>query len=427
MTKKLACTAVFAVLMATTTAASPVSASSLKTCKQILAKYPNGVARDKAGVAAVVSLGFAPPAIQRKVYNAAKKLDRFKDNTVCVAEANKRALFPGLPAPAITSTNDPTVNGNPSVSDALYKAVADRGGTCVVAMRDGKIIGEWYSGGRSPTTKTVGMSTSKVLTAAVIGAAERLGRLKIDQPVSDFVPEFKGTAKSGITIRHMLTHTSGLLSSNAEAAQILGYGGAGSMTAAALTLPLVHTPGSTYHYETSTISLQLLMLVVERAVGEKFASFADKYVLRPAGMANSVYKGDEPTTNWETGDPWLAAGLNTTCRDLARLGQLFHAKGNWAGQQLFSADYATQATAVQVPQVNSGGLVMDYGFLNNIVFGGVGHLGACGGYLITRPSGVTVAALSDTTMRTSTDTPQACAPMRVGPLMTAVRAMHDKL
>jgi CubicO group peptidase (beta-lactamase class C family) len=426
MTKKLACTAMFAVLMATTTAASPVSASSLKTCKQILAKYPNGVARDKVGVAAVVSLGFAAPTIQRKVYDAAKKLDRFKDNTVCVTEANKRALFPGLPAPAITSTNDPTANGHPAVSDALYKAVADHGGTCVVAMRDGKIIGEWYSGGRSPTTKTIGMSTSKPLTAAVIGAAERLGRLKIDQPVSDFVPELKGTAKAGITIRHMLTHTSGLLSSSAEAARTMTYG-AGSMTAAALTLPLVNTPGSFYRYETSSISLQLLMLVVERAVGEKFATFADKYVLRPAGMANSVYKGDEPATNWDTGDPWLAGGLNTTCRDLARLGQLFHAKGTWAGQQLFSADFATQATSVQVPQVNNGGLVMDYGFLNNIVFGGVGHLGACGGYLNTRPSGVTLAALSDTTMRTSTETPEACAPMRVGLMMTAVRAMHDKL
>ena len=427
MTKKLAFTAVFVVLLATTTAASPVSASTLKTCKQILAKYPNGVARNKGGAEGVAALGFARPTIRPKVYAGARKLDRFKDNTVCVTEANKRPVLAGLPAPAITSANEAPVNGHPAVSTALSSAVANLGGTCMVAMRDGKIIGEWYSGGRSPTTKTLGMSTTKVLTAAVIGAAERLGRLKIDQPVSDFVPEFKGTAKSGITIRHMLTHTSGLLSSNAEAARILGYGGAGSMTAAALTLPLVHTPGSTYHYETSTTSLQLLMLVVERAVGEKFASFADKYVLRPAGMANSVYKGDEPTTNWDTGDPWLAGGLNTTCRDLARLGQLFHAKGNWAGQQLFSADYATQATAVQVPQVNSGGLVTDYGFLHNIVFGGVGHLGACGGYLITRPSGVTVAALSDTTMRTSTDTPQACAPMRTGPLMTAVRAMHDKL
>jgi CubicO group peptidase (beta-lactamase class C family) len=426
MTKKLAFTAVFVVLLATTTAASPVSASTLKTCKQILAKYPNGVARNKGGAERVVALGFARPTIRPKVYAGARKLDRFKDNTVCVTEANKRPVLAGLPAPAITSTNEALVNGHPAVSTALSSAVANLGGTCMVAMRDGKIIGEWYSGGRTPTTKAIGESTSKVLTAAVIGAAQQLGRLKIDQPIADFIPEFKGTPKATITIRHMLTHSSGLMSFPGQTAQVLNIG-AGSVTAAALTLPLVNTPGSTYDYDTSNIALQLLMVVVERAVGEKFASFADKYVLRPAGMANSVYKGDEPATNWDTGDPWLAAGLNTTCRDLARLGQLFHANGSWAGQQLFSADFATQSTSVQVPKVNNGGLVTDYGFLHNIIFGGVGHLGGCGGYLITRPSGVTVAAMSDTNVRTRTDTPAACAPTRLGQLFAAVRAVHDKL
>jgi CubicO group peptidase (beta-lactamase class C family) len=426
MTKKLAFTAVFVVLLATTTAASPVSASTLKTCKQILAKYPNGVARNKGGAKGVAALGFARPTIQPKVYAGVRKLDRFKDNTVCVTEANKRPVLAGLPAPAITSTNEALVNGHPAVSTALSSAVANLGGTCMVAMRDGKIIGEWYSGGRTPTTKAIGESTSKVLTAAVIGAAQQLGRLKIDQPIADFIPEFKGTPKATITIRHMLTHSSGLMSFPGQTAQVLNIG-AGSVTAAALTLPLVNTPGSTYDYDTSNIALQLLMVVVERAVGEKFASFADKYVLRPAGMANSVYKGDEPATNWDTGDPWLAAGLNTTCRDLARLGQLFHANGSWAGQQLFSADFATQSTSVQVPKVNNGGLVTDYGFLHNIIFGGVGHLGGCGGYLITRPSGVTVAAMSDTNVRTRTDTPAACAPTRLGQLFTAVRAVHDKL
>ena len=426
MTKKLAFTAVFVVLLATTTAASPVSASTLKTCKQILAKYPNGVARNKGGAERVVALGFARPTIRPKVYAGARKLDRFKDNTVCVTEANKRPVLAGLPAPAITSTNEALVNGHPAVSTALSSAVANLGGTCMVAMRDGKIIGEWYSGGRTPTTKAIGESTSKVLTAAVIGAAQQLGRLKIDQPIADFIPEFKGTPKATITIRHMLTHSSGLMSFPDQTAQVLNIG-AGSVTSAALTLPLVNTPGSTYDYDTSNIALQLLMVVVERAVGEKFASFADKYVLRPAGMANSVYKGDEPATNWDTGDPWLAAGLNTTCRDLARLGQLFHANGSWAGQQLFSADFATQSTSVQVPKVNNGGLVTDYGFLHNIIFGGVGHLGGCGGYLITRPSGVTVAAMSDTNVITLTDTPAACAPTRLGQLFAAVRAVHDKL
>jgi len=425
MTKKLAFTAVFVVLAVTTASPSVASASTLKTCKQILAKYPNGVARNKGGAEGVAALGFARPTIQPNVYAGARKLDRFKDNTVCVTEANKRPVLAGLPAPAITSANEAPVNGHPAVSTTLSSAVANVGGTCMVAMRDGKIIGEWYSGGRTASTKSLAFSSSKPLTAAVIGAAQQLGRLKIDQSIADFIPEFKGTPKAAITIRHLMTHQSGLKSSNAELATALNVG-AGFTTSTATNLPLMSTPGTVWDYDSSGLAMQLLLKVVERAVGEKFATFAEKYVLRPAGMSNSVYAGDEPATNWETGDAWLAGGLNTTCRDLARLGQLFQAKGRWAGQQIFSTEFAELAMAVQVPNAvfgPSGSLVSTYGFLLNHNWGGIGHGGACGQMMTTMPSGVTLASMSSSSMLTSTRTPQECSTTRLAAFTQASLAV----
>ena len=401
------------------------SAATWKSCRQVLAKYPNGVARTKAAVNTAVALGFAKPSLQPKVYGAARKLDRFKDDTVCVTEANKRPVLAGLPAPAITSANEPAVNGHPAVSTALSSAVANLGGTCMVVMRDGKIIGEWYSGGRSASTKSLAFSSSKPLTAAVIGAAQQLGRLKIDQPIADFIPEFKGTPKAAITIRHLMTHQSGLQSSNAELATALNVG-AGFTTSTATKLPLTSTPGTVWDYDSSGVAMQLLLKVVERAVGEKFATFAEKHVLRPAGMSNSVYIGDEPATNWETGDAWLAGGLNTTCRDLARLGQLFHAKGQWAGQQIFSTEFAELAMAVQVPNATfgpSGSLVSTYGLLLNHNWGGIGHGGACGQMLVTMPSGVTLASMSSSSLLTSRTTPQECANTRLAALTQASLAV----
>lgn len=425
MTTRFASVAVFVVLAVTTASPSVASASTIKQCKQILAKYPNGVARNRAGAEAVVALGFARPTIQPKVYAGARKLDRFKDNTVCVTEANKRPVLAGLPAPAITSTNEALVNGHPAVSTALSSAVANLGGTCMVAMRDGKIIGEWYSGGRSASTKSLAFSSSKPLTAAVIGAAQQLGRLKIDQPIADFIPEFKGTPKAAITIRHLMTHKSGLKSSNAELAIALNVG-AGFTTSTATKLPLTDAPGTVWDYDSSGLAMQLLLKVVERAVGEKFATFAEKYVLRPAGMSNSVYIGDEPATNWETGDAWLAGGLNSTCRDLARLGQLFHARGQWAGQQIFSTEFAELAMAVQVPDATfgpSGSLVSTYGLLLNHNWGGIGHGGACGQMLITMPSGVTLASMSSSSLLTSRTTPQECSNTRLAALTQASLAV----
>lgn len=403
----------------------PESASTARACQRILEKYPTGVAKNRSGAEFAVRLGFARPSIKPTVYAGARSLDRFKDNTVCVAEANKRAILPGLPAPSITSTNEVQVNGHPAVSTSLSSAVADLGGTCMVAMRDEKIIGEWYSGGRTAETKSVAFSASKPLTAAVIGAAEQLGRLKIDQSIADFIPEFKGTKKAEITIRHLMTHQSGLKSSNAELSTALNMG-AGALTTAATKLPLTSTPGTTWDYESSGIAMQLLLKVVERATGEKFATFAEKYVLQPTGMSNSVYVGDDPATNWETGDAWLAGGLNTTCRDLARLGQLFQLKGRWGNQQIFSAKFAELATATQVPNASfgpSGILVSSYGFLLNQNWGGIGHSGACGQLMITMPSGVTLSSMSTSTMLTPRTTPQECSQSRIAAITRATLAV----
>lgn len=390
------------------------------TCNQILDKYPNGVAKNAAGLKKAVALGYAKPTIALKVYNAAQKLDQLKSNTICVVEAKKRnalkgspaLLVKGLPAPAVTSTNEPPVTGHPAVSTDLSSAVANFGGTCMVAMRDGKVIGEWYSGGRTSASQSLAYSSSKPLTTAVIGAAQKLGLLSIDQSIADFIPEFKGTPKSDITIRHLLTHKSGLKSSNAEFSSAMRLGS--GITSAAINLPLTTPPGSTYDYESSVLALQLLVRVVEKAVSEKFSTFANNYVLRPLGMTNSVYKGDQPATNFETGDPWLAGGLSTTCRDLTRLGHLFQLKGLWAGQQIFTSEFAAQAIPL------SG-----YGFLLSGGVGGYGHDGACGQMVFAMPSGVTISSMSNSSL--ASPLMGTCEPDRISSLRQATIAVANLL
>lgn len=215
MRRRLIATFLVALSLMVASMPAPGKAATLKSCREILAKYPNGVAKDLVGVNNVVAIGYASPAIKAKIYNEARKLDRYKDNTVCVVEANKRRVLPGLRAPEVTSANESPVDGHPAVSATLAANLANLGGTCMVAMRDGEIIGEWYSGGRTAATSSIAFSSGKPLTAAVIGAAVRLGRLNIDQSVADFIPEFKDTPKAAITIRHLLTHKSGLDSTKA--------------------------------------------------------------------------------------------------------------------------------------------------------------------------------------------------------------------
>lgn len=378
-----------------------IAAPSLKNCQQILAKYPNGVAKNRAGVVRAVALGYAAPAVQSAVYAGARKLDRNKNGSVCVLEANKRTPLAGLNAPSVTSASEPAVSGHPAVSSAQAGAVGAAGGMCMVAMRNGRIVGEWYFNGGTPTSRYVPASSSKPAVAAVVGAAIQLGRLRLDQSAADFIPEWKGTPKAAITVRHLLTHTSGLKATLFDTGPAF-YSTAGTSSATAIRLPLVSTPGSVFDYDSSTLVLQVLVRVVERAVGESYRTFAEKYVFRPTGMSNTGYVGDDPSSNGASGDPSLGTGLNTTCRDLARLGQLFHQKGRWESQQIFSSEFATQATSAQVTNAvlpNTG--AASYGFLHSFQFDTVGHLGGCGHVLATMPSGVTVAMMSNDTYQPS--------------------------
>lgn len=413
--RRLALIFIVALSLTSTLPPASVKASKLMTCKQILDKYPNGVAKNAAGQKKAIALGYAKPKIAIKVYNAAKKLDKLKNDTVCVVEAKKRNALKGLPLPAVTSANEQPVTGHPAVSTDLSSAVANFGGTCMVAMRDGKIIGEWYSGGRTAASQSLAYSSSKPLTTAVIGAAQKLGLLSIDQSIADFIPEFKGTPKADITIRHLLTHKSGLKSSNAEFNSVMRLGS--GITWAAINLPLTTPPGSTFDYESSVLALQLLVRVVEKAVSEKFSTFADKYVLRPLGMMNSVYKGDQPATNYETGDPWLAGGLSTTCRDLTRLGHLFQLKGQWAGQQIFTSEFAAQA--IPASGYSSYGLLL----VGEVV--GYGHTGACGQMVLTMPSGVTISSMSSSSL--TSPLMGACEPGRISSLRQATIAVANLL
>jgi CubicO group peptidase (beta-lactamase class C family) len=386
MKRKFAAIVVF---VASALAVAPqVDASTLRTCKQILAKYPNGVAQSRAGLNRAVAAGYARPVVNAKVYAGARRLDRAKDGTVCVVEANKRTALPGLPAPASTSANDPQ-RATPAAMSAAASAVEAAGGTCLVAMRDERIVGEWYAAGRTAATRTIAWSSGKPLTTAVVGAAIQLGRLRLDQPVADFVPEWKGTPKAAITVRHLLTHTSGLKSSDE---QWLFTASAGGGTRGAIALPLGATPGTTFVY--ATAPMQALVRVVERAVGEPFATFAEKYVLRPTGMASSVYKGDDSASLWVGGDPIIGAGLETTCRDLARLGRLFQQGGEWAGRRIFPADLAALASSPLVTAVGTPSDPDPYGLLLRVGPSSVYHRGACGQQIEMFPNGMSIGAMT---------------------------------
>jgi CubicO group peptidase (beta-lactamase class C family) len=126
-------------------------------------------------------------------------------------------------------------------------------------------------------------SLSKVVgtTTAVMLRVED-GKMSLDDPVQAYLPEFQGIGKDRVTIRHLLTHTSGL----PAGADV--YGGTPEEGLLRLMrVPLGHSPGM--HVEYSDVGFVVLFAAAERAAGEPLYRLLDRRVFGPLGMTSTTY------------------------------------------------------------------------------------------------------------------------------------------
>jgi serine-type D-Ala-D-Ala carboxypeptidase len=192
-------------------------------------------------------------------------------------------------------------------------------------------------------TKVVGT------TSAVMALVED-GRLEIDAPVSRYLPEFSGGAKDRVTIRHLLTHTSGLPA---------GAGAPGTPEQALRALirtPLAAAPGERMVY--SDVGFVVLWAAAERAAGEPLDALLQKRVFAPLGMVSTRFNpggeacdrcspsyrtADGTPVRGKVHDPTARrlggvagnAGLFSTAADLARFAAMLASGGTLEGVQVF--------------------------------------------------------------------------------------------
>ena len=223
-------------------------------------------------------------------------------------------------------------------------------------------------------TKVVG------LTTACMQLVEE-GRLALDAPVQRYLPEFRGGAdKERLTVRHLLTHSSGL-----PAWRPL-YREAGSRSAALAlvdTTPLATAPGERFVY--SDLGAIVLTQVVERISGEPLDRLLARRVFGPLGMSATRYR---PPPSWrdriaptETDTAFRHralrgevhdenagrlggvsghAGLFSNAIDLSRFAAMLLAGGAWDSLQLIRAETVAEFTQRQgVPPGSSRALGWD--------------------------------------------------------------------
>ena len=203
------------------------------------------------------------------------------------------------------------------------------------------------------------------LTSAMMLLVES-GAIELDAPVLRYVPEFQGRWKDVVTIRHLLTHSSGLPAWRPLYKETESPADA---MALAIATPLDTMPGIRMVY--SDLGLIVLGDVLRRVSGQPLEVFLRERVFVPLGMGETVYRPDssllERIAPTEI-DPWRQrhlrgevhdenafalggvsghAGLFSTGRDLVRLARMYLAQGVLDGRRFIGASTIDTFTTVQ--------------------------------------------------------------------------------
>lgn len=206
-------------------------------------------------------------------------------------------------------------------------------------------------------------SVSKLFTSIAAVQLVDEGRLDINKPVSAYLPEFGVNGKESITIRHLLTHTSGLVSWLPLWSR---YPDKAARINAVMTVAPHNTPGSTYEY--SDLNLITLGVIVEKLRGAPLDQVVATHLTKPLGMSDTGYnpltwgradiRQRIAATEWQgdttkRGIVWGEvhdenamsldgvaghAGVFSTADDLAILSQALLNGGTYGGKRILSRD-----------------------------------------------------------------------------------------
>src|SRR5579859_8020759 len=319
----------------------------------------------------------------------------------------------GPSGPSVSKSAAPTTPvrlGN--VDSIIQQAIADKNipGAVLVVGHDGKVIYRKAYGERSlePRRELMTLDTifdlaslTKVIatTTSVMQLVE-LGKVRLNDPVAKYLPEFAQNGKEDITVRQLLTHYSGLAPDLDLAAKWEGKNTAYQL---AFVEPPETTPGSGFVY--SDINFIMLGALVEKVSGENLDAYTEKHIFAPLKMTHTRFV---PPVSWRqkiaptqydennhmlrgvVHDPTSRrmggvaghAGLFSTADDLAKFAQTLLNGGDGILSPLTVVKMTAPETPPSAPILRGFGWDIDSPFSSNrgdlLPVGSFGHTGFTG-------------------------------------------------
>lgn len=262
-------------------------------------------------------------------------------------------------------------------------------------------------------------SISKIFTTTAAMILYDDGRFQLDDPVAKYIPEFAENGKGNVTIRQLMTHTSGFTawiplysqgSSRDDRMQIV------------FKHPLANEPGEAYTY--SDLNMITLGAIIERLSGQSLDEFVKKHITKPLGMKDTMYNPPESLKHriaateyqpaigrglvwgevhdenaWSLNGVAGHAGVFSTASDLAKLAHMYVNDGRYGGKRILKEETVKMLIQNQIPQFpgNDHGLGWELGqgwFMDALSEGtSLGHTGYTGTSIVINRNNGTIAIL----------------------------------
>lgn len=229
--------------------------------------------------------------------------------------------------------------------------MASQRAAALVILHKGQLRLERYGLDFDAQGRWTSFSVAKSMTSLLVGAALKDGHIRsMQDKVSDYLPQMKGSAYDDVTIRQLLTMTSGVRwnedygDPNSDVAKFNNHkpeDGVDAIVSYLRRLPREAPAGTRWHYSTGETNLVGILLA--QATKKPLATYLSEKVWIPAGM-------EQPAT-WilsKTGQEISGCCIQATARDYARLGQFVLRGASVDGASVVPEGWLAQATREQV-------------------------------------------------------------------------------
>ena len=224
-----------------------------------------------------------------------------------------------------------------SLPQELAQLHQDIGSVAFLLIHNDSILYEQYWDGYSDASLSNSFSMAKSIVSMLVGMAIKEGHIKsVEQPVGDFLPEFREGDKANIKIKHLLWMSSGLnwdesYSSPLSVTTEAYYGT--DLKKIIDRLEAVEEPGKKFSYKSG--DTQVLGMVLQAATGKSLSELTEEKLWKPLGAEHDAeWSLDRPG-----GMEKAYCCFYSNARDFARLGKLYLHNGVWNGDTIVPPAY----------------------------------------------------------------------------------------